>query len=88
MGITSLFLIGLILGFLWSKYKWLWGVGAVSLFPIFSIVEMLMDPYSHNLWPFEFIIYGFMIIPGILGAYAGAFIRRKFTKSNTLPTAI
>jgi hypothetical protein len=81
-GIVSLFLIGLIFGYLWPKHKWLWGIATVSAFFIFSFAEMIMDPYSHNLWPFEFIIYGFMAIPGVLGSYLGAFIRRKFVKSN------
>lgn len=81
-GIITLFLIGLVFGCLWSKHKWLWGIGTVSFFPIFSVVEMFMDPYSHNLFPFEFFVYGFMVIPGIVGAYTGAFIRRKFVRPN------
>jgi len=77
-GIITLFSIGLIFGCLWTKYKWLWGLGAVSLFPISSVAEMIMNPSSHNLWPFEFVMYGFFAIPGIIGAYIGAFIRKKF----------
>jgi len=79
--IITLFLIGLIFGYLWPKHKGLWGFGVVSLFPIFSIAEMIKNTYSHNLWPIEFILYGFATIPGIVGAYIGAFIRKKFTET-------
>ena len=45
---------------------------------------MLVDPYSHNLWPIEFIVYGFMTIPGIFGAYIGAFIRKRKEQNNSV----
>lgn len=70
---------GVILGFLNPMSPWRWGIGTMTLFPILAIVEMIVDPYSHNLWPIEFICYGIMSIPAILGAFAGAFIRRKST---------
>lgn len=79
---VCLFLSGAFPAFLRPKHVWLWGLATMSLFPIVAFVEMLGDSYSHNLWPFEFVIYGFLTIPGILGAYTGAFIRRKFSKSN------
>jgi hypothetical protein len=75
--LSPLFLIGTMAGFFHPKNAWLWGLATMFLFPILAFIEMAADPYSHNLWPIEFIMYGFMTIPGICGAYVGAFIRRK-----------
>lgn len=73
--ILCLFLSGIFLGFIRPKHGWLWGLATMSLFPVFAFIEMQVDPYSHNLWPIEFIIYGFMTIPGICGAYTGMFMK-------------
>ena len=75
--LLPLFLIGVMAGFFNPKNAWLWGISTMSLFPVLAFIEMMKDPYSHNLWPIEFIMYGFMTIPGIIGAYIGTFIRKK-----------
>jgi len=77
-----LFLSGMFLGVIYSKYELLWGISTMSLFPILAFLEMATEPNSHNIWPMEFVIYGFCTIPGIIGAYIGAFIRRKLTPSR------
>ena len=71
---------GFIIGFLNPKHPWRWGLATMSLFPILAIIEMVVDPYSHNLWPFEFLMYGVLTVPGILGAITGAFIRKKLKR--------
>ena len=71
-----LFSSGIFLGGIHPKRGWLLGLSTMSLLPILAFFEMLADPYSHNLWPIEFVIYGFLTIPGITGAYIGVFIRR------------
>jgi len=79
-------LYGMFFGIIYSKQELLLGASTMSLFPILAFLEMAKDPYSHNLWPIEFILYGFATIPGIIGAYIGATIRRKlvglFLKSS------
>jgi hypothetical protein len=79
---TLLFLFssGIFLGVIYPKREILWGISTISLLPLLAFIEMMKDPYSHNLWPIEFVLYGFTAIPGIIGAYAGAFIRKKFIK--------
>lgn len=82
--IGLLFLSGFLLGVCRPKHPFLWGLGVMSVFPIWTIADALIDTpfpvYSHNLFPFEFIIWGFLAMPAILGAYTGAFVRRKFIK--------
>jgi len=76
----GLAITGFIIGFLNPKHPWRWGLATMSLFPILAIIEMVVDPYSHNLWPFEFLMYGVLTVPGILGAITGAFIRKKLKR--------
>jgi hypothetical protein len=75
-------LYGMFLGFTYSKHELLLGISTMALFPILAFLEMMTDNNSHNLWPIEFVQYGFFTIPGICGAYAGAFIRRKLIPSH------
>jgi hypothetical protein len=76
-----LFLSGTFLGVIYPKHEILWGISTMFLFPILAFMEMMKDPYSHNLWPIEFILYGVATIPSIVGAYIGAFIRKKLIPS-------
>jgi hypothetical protein len=42
----------------------------MSLLPIVAITEVaFVDPTSHNLLPFEFVVYAFGALPGFLGAW-------------------
>jgi hypothetical protein len=75
-------LYGMFLGVIYSKHEILWGISTMSLFPILAFLEMMTDHNSHNLWPIEFVLYGFATIPGIIGAYTGAFIKRKLIPSR------
>ena len=73
--IICLFLSGMFLGFIHPRHRWLLGISTMTLFPFLAIIEMLYNPYSHNLWPIEFIGYGLMTLPGIIGAYIGGAFR-------------
>ena len=75
-------LYGMFSGVFYSKYELFLGISTMALFPILAFLEMMKDPYSHNLWPIEFVLYGFTTIPGICGAYAGTVIRKRFTKKT------
>jgi hypothetical protein len=54
-----------------------WKIGLMSmiLFPLAAICEMIADSSSHNMFPFEFIFYGFYTIPAIIGAYTSQLIK-------------
>ena len=72
ISIWSIFLLA-ISGFIISLFSkiegWKIGLSTMALFPIMSIVEMIVDSSSHNLFPFEFIFYALLTIPSIIGAY-------------------
>jgi hypothetical protein len=73
------FLFLLLSGFIVKLYSdapsWKIGLMSMILFPLATICEMIVDTSSHNMFPFEFIFYGFYTIPAILGAYASQLIK-------------
>jgi hypothetical protein len=61
---------------------WIMGLMSMVLFPLAAICEMIADPSSHNMFPLEFIMYGLLTIPAIIGAYSASFIRRFVLKKT------
>jgi hypothetical protein len=72
---------GAIIGYLVPRHKvwlysaWLWGYIIITPLPILAIVEIIIYPASHNLFPFELLFYNFLSIPAILGILGGIFVR-------------
>lgn len=73
------FLFLLLAGFMVKLFSdvpfWQIGPMSMALFPLAAICEMIADSSSHNMFPIEFIIYGFLSMPAIIGAYAAQVIR-------------
>lgn len=73
-----------IAGFVWGlvldrPYSLYAAAAQFASLPIIAVLEMIKDPTSHNLWPFEFLIYG--VLAGISAACArgGEFLRTRFS---------
>lgn len=65
------FVAGIALGLIHDRRPWLLGLVAVSLLPLAAIAEMIADPTSHNLWPFEFAFYaayGALVAGGVVAS--------------------
>jgi len=78
---TILFFIGgLVVGYFWRLSPWLTGVCLIAIFPLTSVAEGTIYKGSHNLIPFEFIIYFVFALPAIIGVYVGKFVLSKTTK--------
>ncbi len=73
---------GALLGFLSVRLWWLLGPLTMSVFPVVAVIDMMVWPTSHNLWPFEFIIYGLFCIPGLVGAFIGSRVGRRMKASE------
>lgn len=71
-----------LLGFLSLRLWWLLGPLTMAVFPVVAVIDMMIWPTSHNLWPFEFIIYGLFCIPGLVGAFIGSRIGRRMKASE------
>ncbi len=78
------FIFLLLSGFIvkqWSKVSsWKIGLMSMILFPFAAIIEMIVDSSSHNLFPFEFLIYLLMAIPSLAGAYLAQLIYKIIPK--------
>jgi hypothetical protein len=46
------------------------------ILPMLAVVEMMKDPTSHNLWPFEFAIYVFMGGVGFAGSLVAGAVKK------------
>ena len=64
-----LFFSGAIVNYFSDLSFWKIGLMSMALFPIATFCEMIADPSSHNMFPFEFIFYGIYTIPAITGAF-------------------
>jgi len=76
-----LLLSGFIVKLFTDVSSWKIGLMSMALFPLAAICEMIADATSHNMFPFEFIFYGFFTIPAIIGAYTSQLIK-SFIKAK------
>jgi hypothetical protein len=76
----SLFLLGCLLGYVKPRIWWFLGISIVFLFPIASIIDIIFYPKSHNLFPFEMMVYGMIDLPAFVGAFVGFLLKRLTTK--------
>lgn len=70
-----LIVVGFVLGLLASRYSARLAVASMAAFPLIAVVDMVREPTSHNLWPFEFAIYGAMSLLAVAGAAIGRRLR-------------
>lgn len=62
---------------------WITGFGLIAVLPILAIVESTIYRGSHNLIPFEMMLYAYFALPGLAAALLGAFLaRRKYRTSQ------
>ena len=70
---------GGIVGYLKPERWMLLGFSTIVPFPIASVLEMILYPTSHNLWPIEFLMYCVLSIPPVLGAFIGSRLKKIIT---------
>jgi len=84
--IVCFFVIGLVLGIAQPRRWWILTLAAVATPAIFLAVnivhDVIHDPTSHNLWPFEFLIYAFASLSAIGGAFLGFSSRQILQKKQ------
>jgi hypothetical protein len=77
-----LFTAGVLLGLVSASRAWLLGLAAISVLPLAALAEMIKDPTSHNLFPFEFAFYGFYGVLVACGVFAIHWVQRWWTPSG------
>lgn len=51
-------------------------------FPIATAVDVALNPYTHNLLPFELAIQLACVLPGLLGTLAAALLARRYSNAS------
>ena len=82
VSIGCFFVLGLTLGIAQPRRWFLLAGVAMALPAVLNAVNILhdwtRDATSHNLFPFEFLIYAFICLPALIGALLGFLSRRLF----------
>ena len=74
--IVFLFCAGFLVGCFGRGHPFFLGIATVVLLPVAAVAEMIVSSTSHNLWPLEFAIYGFVSLSSVAGAFLGRFTQR------------
>jgi hypothetical protein len=76
---------GILIGFFLKLNPWLAGIALIAALPLASFYEASVYKGSHNLIPFELIIYFLFSVPAITGVYIGRYfsLRRNKQKEQT-----
>jgi hypothetical protein len=84
-GITAaiLYLIaGLAVGYLMELKPWLAGICLILIFPLTALYEATVYRGSHNLIPFEFVVFVLYALPSLVGAYLGKWLSDRAENNN------
>ena len=70
-------------GFVWSfvlrwPYSFLAVLFQLTGLAIFAVVEIIKNPSSHNLWPFEFLLYGVLSMVPLAGMGVASLLKKQF----------
>jgi hypothetical protein len=80
--------LGLILGVALPRWWWLLALLAAVFSPVLLTINILHDwthdATSHNMFPFEFLIYAFICLPAVVGAFLGFLVRRLLQKPQAV----
>jgi len=80
VSMVCFFVLGLALGVAQPRWWWLLAIAAAALSPALLAINIVHDwthdATSHNLFPFEFLIYAFICLPALVGAGLGFLFRR------------
>jgi hypothetical protein len=73
--------LGLALGVAQARRWWVVGVAAMALSPVLLSINIVHDwshdATSHNLFPFEFVMYAIVASPALVGAFLGSRLRAR-----------
>jgi hypothetical protein len=63
---------------LWTRSRiWTLAMATVVPLPLMALLDVSVNPHSHNLLPFEFLFYLVLAVPAGLGALAGRSISQR-----------
>ena len=79
---TAFFIVAIVLGYFLKVNPLIAGLCMFSVFPLTSLIEIMIDGTSHNLLPFEIAMYIVYALPSIFGLYLGRLIAQRSAKKK------
>ena len=76
------FIIGIVVGYFFRLNPWFSGLSLIFIYPMVSFYEATVYRGSHNLIPFELVVYFLFSLPGVFGVYLGRYVLRKIAISK------
>lgn len=80
---TLFFITGFSAGYFFKANPWLIGLCLIMAFPLTSILEAIIYKGSHNLIPFEFLVFIVFALPSVAAAYIGLYLNKQLSKKET-----
>ena len=80
MPIAALATMGLLAGLFTRIWPPLIALASIAALPSAMIAELIADATSHNLFPFELVMYAAMALPVFLAALMGRWLRARMSK--------
>jgi hypothetical protein len=75
-------LIGFLACYFLKLNPWITALSVFVIFPIISLIEATIYRGSHNLIPFEFVIFILWSLPTVAAGYLGKWLMNKRVQSN------
>ncbi len=72
-----LFLVGTITGYFSKANSWGTGISLILSLPVVALIEASVYRGSHNLIPFELLVYFAYALPGVFGSFVGKRLRSR-----------
>ena len=83
ISLLYLALVGFGCGLVVPRRFWVAGLASMAFFPVMAMVGVFRDPTSHKLLGIEFVIYGFLTLPAILGGGLGRITRALLARGRS-----
>ena len=84
IGLSTLGLLvlsGIVLGGAFGgRASWAASLVVFAAMPFIILAEVMVDPTSHNLFPFELVMYGALSLIALVGSGIGILVRRSFLR--------
>jgi hypothetical protein len=86
--LISFLIAGVVLGAAQPRHWRLLSASTLALPFLLHLInvvhDIMLDPTSHNLWPFEFVMLAIIEFPAVPGAFVGSSIRNRFDGARSV----
>ena len=78
LSVPIIVIIGIVYGFMNPRWFAIAFIATFWILPFNIALDISNNPSSHNLFPFELVIFAFYNLPSFVGAWIGRFLNTKY----------